>query len=73
MMASDQDQQGNPANLFLCFLPLFHIFGLSVITYAQMSRGNSVVLMKMFEIEMTLRSIERFKVKVVTGGGNLMS
>ncbi|KAH7690446.1 4-coumarate--CoA ligase protein [Dioscorea alata] len=63
MMASqDQDLLGDPPNVFLCFLPLFHIFGLSVITYAQMSRGNSVVLMKRFEMEMVLKSIERFKV-----------
>ncbi|KAH7690443.1 4-coumarate--CoA ligase protein [Dioscorea alata] len=63
MMASQgQDLLGDPPNVFLCFLPLFHIFGLSVITYTRMSRGNSVVLMKRFEMEMVLRSIERFKV-----------
>lgn len=63
MMASgDQDLLGEPPNTFLCFLPLFHVFGLSVITYAQLQRGNSLVLMTKFEMESMLRSIEKYRV-----------
>ncbi|XP_020260908.1 4-coumarate--CoA ligase-like 1, partial [Asparagus officinalis] len=62
MAVQDQDTRGEPPNIFLCFLPMFHIFGLSVITFAQLARGNTVVVMKRFDMEMTLRSIERYRV-----------
>ncbi|KAJ0967315.1 hypothetical protein J5N97_024232 [Dioscorea zingiberensis] len=62
MASADQDLNGDPPNVFLCFLPLFHIFGLSVIAYAQLYRGNSLVIMKRFEMEMMLRAIEKFRV-----------
>uniref|UniRef100_A0A7N2M759 4-coumarate--CoA ligase n=1 Tax=Quercus lobata TaxID=97700 RepID=A0A7N2M759_QUELO len=32
MVPADQDRYGDPRNVFLCFLPMFHIFGLSVVT-----------------------------------------
>uniref|UniRef100_A0A2N9GKZ5 AMP-dependent synthetase/ligase domain-containing protein n=1 Tax=Fagus sylvatica TaxID=28930 RepID=A0A2N9GKZ5_FAGSY len=32
MMMADQDRYGDPKNVFFCFLPMFHIYGLSVIT-----------------------------------------
>ncbi|XP_039120393.1 4-coumarate--CoA ligase-like 1 [Dioscorea cayenensis subsp. rotundata] len=59
---ADQEIVGDPPNVFLCFAPLFHILGLSVIAYAQLWRGNSVVIMKRYEMGRMLRSIERFKV-----------
>ncbi|PKU85016.1 4-coumarate--CoA ligase-like 7 [Dendrobium catenatum] len=62
MASGDQDLLGEPPNTFLCFLPLFHIFGLSVITYSQLQRGNSLVLMARFEMEAMLRSIEKYRV-----------
>nr|WAU48310.1 4-coumarate: coenzyme A ligase [Gloriosa superba] len=62
MAAADQDRKGEPPNTFLCFLPMFHIFGLSVIAYSQLSRGNPVVLMGRFEMEGVLRAIERYRV-----------
>ncbi|KAJ6840843.1 uncharacterized protein M6B38_118940 [Iris pallida] len=62
MAAADQDLRGEGGNTFLCFLPMFHVFGLSVIAYSQLRRGNSVVLMPRFEMDLTLRSIERYRV-----------
>lgn len=62
MATADQENDGEPFNTFLCFLPMFHIFGLSIITFAQLQRGNSVVVMGRFDLEMTLRSIEKFRV-----------
>ncbi|KAH7690447.1 Acyl-CoA synthetase protein [Dioscorea alata] len=65
-IAATADQEegggGEKPNVFLCFVPLFHILGLSVIAYAQLWRGNSVVIMSRYEMERMLRSIERFKV-----------
>ncbi|CAK7343168.1 unnamed protein product [Dovyalis caffra] len=62
MITDDQDRYNEPKNVFLCFLPMFHIFGLGVITYSQLRRGNCVVSMKKFEFEKMLRCVERFKV-----------
>nr|WAU48301.1 4-coumarate: coenzyme A ligase [Colchicum autumnale] len=62
MAVADQERNGEPVNTFLCFLPMFHIFGLSVIAYAQLCRGNAVVVMGRFEMEGVLRAIERYRV-----------
>ncbi|KAK8935544.1 4-coumarate--CoA ligase-like 7 [Platanthera zijinensis] len=62
MVSGDQELLGEPANSFLCFLPLFHVYGMSVLAYSQLQRGNSVVLMGRFEMETALRSIEKYRV-----------
>ncbi|PKA48037.1 4-coumarate--CoA ligase-like 7 [Apostasia shenzhenica] len=65
MTSGDQDLRGEPPNTFLLFLPLFHIFGLSVIAYGQLQRGNSLVVMERFDMETMLRSIQKHKVSHV--------
>ncbi|KAF9596366.1 hypothetical protein IFM89_009714, partial [Coptis chinensis] len=62
MVTADQEFGGERNNVFLCFLPMFHIFGLSIITYSQLQRGNTVISMGRFDIEMVLRSVEKYKV-----------
>uniref|UniRef100_A0A2C9V8E9 AMP-dependent synthetase/ligase domain-containing protein n=1 Tax=Manihot esculenta TaxID=3983 RepID=A0A2C9V8E9_MANES len=62
MVTADQDRYKEPQNVFLCFLPMFHIFGFSVVTYSQLRRGNTVVSMEKFELEKMLRSIEKYRV-----------
>ncbi|XP_031384311.1 4-coumarate--CoA ligase-like 7 [Punica granatum] len=62
MVTSDQDRYREPRNVFLCFLPLFHIMGLSTILYSQLRRGNTVVLLKQFELENVLRCVEKYRV-----------
>ncbi|KAJ9695356.1 hypothetical protein PVL29_010705 [Vitis rotundifolia] len=62
MVTADQAYYGESSNVFLCFLPMFHIFGLSVILYAQLQRGNTVVTVAKFEIEKVLRSVEKYRV-----------
>ncbi|KAI3865282.1 hypothetical protein MKW92_027026 [Papaver armeniacum] len=42
ILTSDQDCNGEIYNVFLCFLPMFHIFGLLAILYAQLQRGNTL-------------------------------
>ncbi|CAN0926961.1 Probable CoA ligase CCL10 [Linum grandiflorum] len=56
---SDQERYKEPRNVFLCFLPMFHIFGFAVTTYAQLQRGNTVVSMEKFELGEMLRCVER--------------
>ncbi|XP_042375841.1 4-coumarate--CoA ligase-like 1 [Zingiber officinale] len=62
MVTADQDARGEGPNTFLCFLPMFHIFGLSVITYAQLQRGDAIVSMARFEMEATLKALEKYRV-----------
>uniref|UniRef100_A0A1D1Y9J4 4-coumarate--CoA ligase n=1 Tax=Anthurium amnicola TaxID=1678845 RepID=A0A1D1Y9J4_9ARAE len=62
MVTSDQGRPGEPNRVLLCFLPMFHIYGLSVVNYAQLQRGNSVVSMARFDMEKMLRSVEKYRV-----------
>lgn len=62
MTTSDQETFNDPKNVFLCFLPMFHVFGLSTILYAQLQRGNTVVIMERYEIEKVLMAVEKYKV-----------
>ncbi|KAH6821299.1 AMP-dependent synthetase and ligase family protein, partial [Perilla frutescens var. hirtella] len=62
MMTSDQESNGELGNVFLCFLPMFHIFGLSGLLYAQLQRGNTVVVMSQYKMNDMLRAIDKFKV-----------
>ncbi|KAL0421816.1 UNVERIFIED_CONTAM: 4-coumarate--CoA ligase-like 7 [Sesamum latifolium] len=63
MVTSDQDQAyGEAKNVFLCFLPMFHISGLVAVLFAQLQRGNKVVVMPRYELEKMLRTIEKYKV-----------
>lgn len=65
MAVMDQDVREEPVNTVLCFLPMFHIYGLAVLTIAQLARGNVVVVMGRFEMEAMLRSIERYRVSIL--------
>jgi len=64
MITADQDTHGEGPNVFLCFLPMFHIFGLSVLTFAQMQRGNAVVAMSMprFDMDFVMAAVQRYRV-----------
>ncbi|XP_022862158.1 4-coumarate--CoA ligase-like 7 [Olea europaea var. sylvestris] len=62
MVTADQEWAGEINNVFLCVLPMFHVFGLAVIMYSQLQRGNSVVSMAKFDFEMILKAIEKYKV-----------
>ncbi|XP_052186165.1 probable CoA ligase CCL7 [Diospyros lotus] len=62
MVTADQDLAGEMHNVFLCVLPMFHVFGLAVIMYSQLQRGNAVVSLGRFDFEMVLRSVEKYRV-----------
>lgn len=59
---ADQDRYGEGKNVFLCLVPMYHVMGLSVITYSQLWRGNAIVSMAKFELEKTLVAVEKFQV-----------
>ncbi|CAL4889137.1 unnamed protein product [Urochloa decumbens] len=67
---SDQDDdedelagtEGRRRNVSLCFLSMFHAYGMSVVTLAQLQRGNAVVVMARFEVGTVLAAVERHRV-----------
>ncbi|CAN6323432.1 unnamed protein product [Urochloa humidicola] len=58
MVTSDQEGR----DVLLCFLPMFHIFGMSVVTLGQLQRGNTVVVMARFDLDGALAAVERHRV-----------
>ncbi|KAL5217338.1 hypothetical protein ABZP36_018022 [Zizania latifolia] len=62
MVTSDQDERREGPNVFICFLPMFHIFGLSVITFGQLQRGNTVVVMSRFDMDSVMEAVQRHRV-----------
>lgn len=62
MIGMDDELANERHDVFLCVLPMFHIFGLAVITYAQLQRGSAVVSMKKFDFEMMLKAVEKYSV-----------
>lgn len=62
MIAMDQELDGERDSVFLCVLPMFHVFGLAVIIYAQLQMGNAIVSMAKFDLEKILMTIERYRV-----------
>ncbi|CAN6296492.1 unnamed protein product [Urochloa humidicola] len=67
MVIADQDEHGEGPNVFLCFLPMFHIFGLSIITFAQLQRGNTIVVMSRFDMDAVMAAVERHRVTYLFG------
>lgn len=62
MVTSDQELFGEMHNVFLCVLPMFHVFGLAVIMYSQLQRGNAMVSMGKFDLELVLKNVEKYRV-----------
>jgi len=62
MFTSDQDARGEGTNVFLCFLPMFHLFGLSVVTLGQLQRGNTGVVMPRFDVDSAMAAVQRHRV-----------
>lgn len=62
MINMDQNLAGEKGNVYLCVLPMFHVFGLAVILYTQLKRGNTLVSMRKFDFELVLRSVEKYRV-----------
>ncbi|XP_058780161.1 probable CoA ligase CCL7 [Vicia villosa] len=62
MITMDDELNGEIDDVYLVVLPMFHVFGLAVITCSQLQRGNTVVSLKRFEFEVVLKTIEKFRV-----------
>ena len=64
MVTMDQEVSGEKQNVFLCVLPMFHVFGLAVILYSQLQIGNAVVSMTRFELEDPTDEVTRLQIGV---------
>ncbi|XP_030521109.1 probable CoA ligase CCL7 [Rhodamnia argentea] len=62
MMTMDQEMAGELHYVFLCVLPMFHVFGLAVITYSQLQKGNALVSMGRFELDSVLRMVGKYRI-----------
>ncbi|KAL2239401.1 UNVERIFIED_CONTAM: 4-coumarate--CoA ligase-like 7 [Sesamum indicum] len=62
MVTADQELAGEMNNIFLCVLPMFHVFGLAVIMFSQLQRGNAIVSMSKFDLEMILKTVEKYRI-----------
>uniref|UniRef100_A0A7N0URG4 4-coumarate--CoA ligase n=1 Tax=Kalanchoe fedtschenkoi TaxID=63787 RepID=A0A7N0URG4_KALFE len=60
LMASSE--LGEKHNVALCFLPMFHCFGLCFILYSNLRTGNAVVSMARFSVEEVVKAVERYRV-----------
>ncbi|XP_071698772.1 probable CoA ligase CCL7 [Rutidosis leptorrhynchoides] len=52
-------------HVLLCFLPMFHIFGLGILLYSHLEEGNTVVSMAKYDFQGILKNIEKYKVTLV--------
>ncbi|KAF7805633.1 4-coumarate--CoA ligase-like 7 [Senna tora] len=62
MVGMDDELAGLTHDVFICVVPMFHVFGLAVILYSQLQRGNAVVSMTKFDFQIMLRAIEKYRV-----------
>ncbi|KAL4295699.1 hypothetical protein GQ457_12G029900 [Hibiscus cannabinus] len=61
MVTKDQELAGDVHRVYLCILPMFHVFGLAVLVNAQLQMGNTLVSMAKFDFEMFLRNAEKYR------------
>ncbi|MBA0603682.1 probable CoA ligase CCL7 [Gossypium raimondii] len=61
MVTMDQELAGDMHRVFLCVLPMFHVFGLAVIVYSQLQKGNALVSMSKFDFGLLLKNVEKYK------------
>ncbi|XP_022752908.1 4-coumarate--CoA ligase-like 7 isoform X2 [Durio zibethinus] len=62
MVTMDQELAGDMHWVFLGVLPMFHVFGLAVIVYGQLQKGNALVSMEKFDFVMFLKNVEKYRV-----------
>lgn len=59
---TDADLHGERDLTFLCIIPMFHVYGLSVIVFGQLQRGNTIVTMPKFDFIQMLQAIQDYRI-----------
>ncbi|KAJ3681654.1 hypothetical protein LUZ60_014227 [Juncus effusus] len=53
----------NPSkNVYLALVPMFHVYGMSLFAIGLLSLGTKIVVMKRFDADVAVKTIERFKI-----------
>ncbi|CAN1127576.1 Probable CoA ligase CCL5 [Linum perenne] len=60
-LASSERKRLNPV-MFLCTIPMFHIYGMTVFTMGLLAAGATIVILSKYEIDDMLWAIEKFGV-----------
>jgi len=55
----------NPADVMMCFLPLYHIYGLTVCLNTQLIHGATLVLMPRFDVPTSLKLITEYGITTI--------
>lgn len=58
----DADLHNETDLTFLCIIPMFHVYGLSVIVFGQLLRGNTLVTMPKFDFVQMLHAIQTYRI-----------
>ncbi|KAI5079583.1 hypothetical protein GOP47_0005062 [Adiantum capillus-veneris] len=61
-LAAGECYEGAGGQCFLCCVPMFHCFGMSVIMVAQLHMGNTIITMPKYSIDDMLDAIEAYQV-----------
>ena len=64
---ASEDRRQTAADVSFGVLPLFHIFGLTVVLGCTLEAGGTVVLVERFDPASALETIDRYRVTVVAG------
>ena len=58
-------EQGIETHTQVGLLPLSHIYGLVVVAFAGMYRGDAVIILPRFELKTLLESIQKYKINML--------
>lgn len=61
------EESGSKDDVFLCFIPMFHIYGLAFFAMGLFCSGITTVLMKKFDFQGMLDAIKTYKVNNIAG------
>eukprot|EP00249_Psilotum_nudum_P008737 c21477_g1_i1 orf=361-1983(+) len=49
-------------DVYLCVVPMFHVYGLSIVVYGQLQRGSTVVSMPKYDLVEMLETIQKYRI-----------
>lgn len=58
----DADLHNETDLTYLCIMPMFHVYGLCVIVFGQLQRGNTIITMPKFNFMLMLQAIETYRI-----------
>ncbi|KAH9296744.1 hypothetical protein KI387_028426 [Taxus chinensis] len=67
----NQNDSGEKKDVYLCIMPLFHVYGFFY-TVSSVAKGNCMVVMSKFELAEMLKSIERYRVTTLPAAPPLL-